>query len=379
MTDATSAANASQTTSTSSDAPRQIPILDSREEISKIDINNALGSIEQLGSQVQQIWQDAQSLHFDDSYRNVKNVVVAGMGGSILGTHVIQTVFKEELKIPVMIVPDYEMPSFVNQDTLVIASSYSGTTEETLSAVADAQKKGAKIAGITSGGKLAEFLKAGNYPALVFATTFNPCNSPRMALGYSIFGQIALFAQAGLLKVTETEYSAVLKTIADAHVKMNVDVAQAQNMAKLLAFELHGRVPVVTVAEHLEGVAHVCANQLNENAKTFSEYRVIPELNHHLMEGLQFPESNRDNLLFVTVQSDLYVKGNQRRLQLTEQVLEQNHIEYRQFQLTSSTKLEQAFELLVLGSYASFYLAILHNQNPTPNPWVDWFKSELKK
>lgn len=358
---------------------RNVSILDSRTEIQTVDTLNALGSIEQLGSQVQQIWEDSKTLQFDESYRQIKNVVVAGMGGSALGTHVIQTVFKDELHIPVLVVPDYELPSFVNSETLVIASSYSGTTEETLAAVQDAHKKGAKIAGITSGGKLADFLRSNNYPAIVFETTYNPCNSPRMALGYSVFGQIALFAQAGLLNVTETEYTAVLEAIADAHMRMGADVIQEKNVAKILAFEMYKRIPVIMIAEHLEGVAHVFANQINENAKTYSEYRVVPELNHHLMEGLQFPESNGSNLLFVSVHSDLYVPGNQRRMELTEQVLEKNKIEYREVTLTSKTKLEQAFELLILGSYSSFYLALLNNQNPTPNPWVDWFKAELKK
>lgn len=358
---------------------RSVSILDSRQEISELDKMNMLGSIEQLGSQVQQIWKDSQSVKFDESYRSVKNVVVAGMGGSALGTHVIQAVFKDELKMPLLVVPDYELPSFVNGDTLVIASSYSGGTEETLSAIEDAKKKGAKISGITSGGKLAEFLRANNYPAVIFEPTFNPCQSPRMGLGYSIFGLISLFAQAGLLKVTETEYNAVMETIADAHLRMSADVAQDTNIAKLLAFEIFSRIPIVTAAQHLEGVAHVFANQLNENAKTYSEYRVIPELNHHLMEGLKFPESNPDNLLFISIQSALYDQHNSKRIELTQQVLEKNHVEYREFTLSRATKLEQAFELLMLGSYTSFYLALLHNQNPTPIPWVDWFKDQLKK
>jgi len=358
---------------------RNVSILDSRQETSTLDEMNMLGSIEQLGSQVQQIWKDAQAVHFDESYCKVKNVIVAGMGGSALGAHIIQTVFKDELGVPVVVVPDYQLPSYVNSDTLVIASSYSGGTEETLAAVEDAKKKGAKIAGITSGGKLAEFLRANNYPAIVFDTTFNPCQSPRMGLGYSIFGQIALFAQAGLLKVTETEYTAVMETIADAHLRMSVDIEQDKNIAKLLAFEIFSRIPIVMAAQHLEGVAHVFANQLNENAKTYSEYRVIPELNHHLMEGLKFPESNPDNLLYISIQSDLYDEHNHKRIDLTQQVLEKNHIEFREFVLSRQTKMEQAFELLMLGSYTSFYLALLHNQNPTPIPWVDWFKDQLKK
>lgn len=356
-----------------------ITFLDSIEEMKKLDAQNALGSIEMLGSQIQQVWKEAQAIPFDPSYSQVKNIVVAGMGGSVLGTHVIQTLFKDELKVPVLIAPDYELPSFVNSDTLVVASSYSGSTEETLAAVNDAVKKGAKIAGITSGGKLGEFLRAGKYPALIFDPVFNPSNSPRMALGYSIFGQMALLAKTGLLPITEKEYQAVLDIIAQMHLKMSVNVSQNANPAKLLAFELLDRLPIVTVAEHLEGMAHVFANQLNENAKTFAEFRAIPELNHHLMEGLQFPESNKSNLLFVTAASSLYVAGNQKRLTLTEQVLESNHLEYRQVKLEASTKLGQAFEFLMTAAYTSFYLAMLYNQNPVPNPWVDWFKNELKK
>ena len=354
-------------------------ILDMPEEMKKIDPQGALASIEMMGSQVKQVWEEAQSLQFDPSYKDINCVVVAGMGGSILGTHVIQTVFKDEIKVPILIVPDYELPSFVNEKTLVIVSSYSGTTEETLAAVADAVKKGAKIAGITSGGPLAEFLHNGNYPALIFDPVFNPCKAPRMALGYSIFGQMALLAKAGVLPVTQKEYEDVLKIIAKTHMLFSANVAQEQNPAKLLAFEMLARIPVITVAEHLEGVAHVFANQLNESAKNFSEFRVVPEMNHHLMEGLQFPDSNGLNLLFVTVHSQLYAKSNQRRMDLSQEVISQNHLEYKSFDLAASTKLEQAFEFLVFAAYASFYLALLNNQNPVPNPWVDWFKSELKK
>ncbi len=353
--------------------------LDNRDEIAKLDESNALGSIEQFGSQVQQIWELAKSVHFDDSYRKISQVVVAGMGGSALGTHVIQTVFKDELKVPVIIAPDYTVPNFVTENTLVIASSYSGTTEETLAAAEDARQKGAKIAGITSGGKLAEWLKEHDFPALVFEPKFNPCNQPRMALGYSVFGQIALFARAGVLDVQESAYQAVLDAIANAHLASSINVGQDSNPAKLLAFEMKDRIPVIVVAEHLEGVGHVFANQINENAKNYSEYRVIPELNHHLMEGLQFPEKNEDTLFFLMTHSNLYNQHNTTRMNLTAEVLEKHEINFKTFDLTSNTKLAQAFELMVFGAYTNYYLAMLNNINPSPIPWVDWFKAQLKK
>jgi glucose/mannose-6-phosphate isomerase len=353
--------------------------LDDRSQISTLDKSNALGSIEQLGDQVQHMWEMASTLEVDKSYSNVNNVVVAGMGGSALGTHVIQTVFREELKVPVLLAPDYTVPNFVNEHTLVIASSYSGTTEETLSATADAQKKGAKVAGITSGGKLATLLTQSNLPGLIFEPKYNPCNQPRMALGYSVFGQIALFARTGILSLSESEYQGVLKAIANAQLLYSVGVTQDVNLAKLLAFQTKSRIPVIMVAEHLEGVGHVAANQLNENAKNFAEYRVIPELNHHLMEGLQFPESNQDNLQFILVESELYSPNNRRRLELTAQVLEKHHLHVERVKLDSKTKLEQAFEFMVFSSYLNFNLAMLNNVDPSPIPWVDWFKAELKK
>jgi glucose/mannose-6-phosphate isomerase len=267
----------------------------------------------------------------------------------------------------------------VNEHTLVIASSYSGTTEETIAATEDAFKKGAKVAGITSGGKLAELLKAHNAPALVFEPKYNPCNQPRMALGYSIFGQIALFARAGVLSVTAEDYKAVLAAIADAHLQYSVALSQETNLAKILAFEMKERIPVIVTAEHLEGAGHVFANQLNENAKNYSEFRVIPELNHHLMEGLQFPKLNDSTFVFVMIDSPLYSSSNRRRLELTEQVLDKNHITFQRVTLKGKTKLEQVFELLTFGAYANFYLAMLNNINPAPIPWVDWFKSQLKK
>jgi glucose/mannose-6-phosphate isomerase len=146
-----------------------------------------------------------------------------------------------------------------------------------------------------------------------------------------------------------------------------------------MAFEMQTRIPVVVVAEHLEGAAHVCANQLNENAKTYSEYRVIPELNHHLMEGLQFPKTNDDTLLFMLVESELYQASNQKRFKLTSEVLVKNTINQQHIALSSPTKLGQAFELMVFGAYVNFYLAMLNNLDPSPIPWVDWFKQELKK
>lgn len=354
-------------------------ILDSREEIGKIDPNFGLQSLEEMGSQIKQVWDETRDLNFPEDYKQVQNIVVAGMGGSAYGTHVLVTLFKEELKVPVFSIPDYKLPAWVNEHTLVVLSSYSGTTEETLSAAEDAKAKHAKITGLTSGGKLKEFLAAGKYPCYIFDPKFNPSKQPRFAIGYSIFGQMALLARAGFLSLEEADFNEVLTVIAKAQLRLSADVVTDKNESKLLAFELAARIPIVTVAEHLEGMAHVTANFFNETAKTYSEYRVIPELNHHLMEGLAFPKSNEANLLFLLVHSDLYAKSNEKRMKLTAEVIEKNHCEFREVHLSATTKIGQVFEWLVLGVYAAYYLAIINAQDPVAIPWVNWFKTELNK
>ncbi len=357
----------------------QTPNFDFKKAIEELDKSNMIGSIEQLGDQVQHVWEQAQEVKFDDRYQNIDKIVVAGMGGSALGARVIRSVFKDELEVPLTICGDYKLPNYVDKNTLVIASSYSGTTEETLSAMQDAIKKGAKITGITSGGELGPLLKEKGYPGLVFEAKYNPSDQPRMALGYSIFGQISLLNQIGLLKITEEDYQQVLETIAKLQMEISRHIPKEENPAKLLAFNFLDRLPIITISEHLEGPAHVVANQINENSKNYSEFRVVPELNHHLMEGLQFPTGNDNNLVFLTIHSDLYLPGNEKRMSLTEQVIDKNNIPYLSHKLSAPSKISQAFKLILLGSYVGFYLAILNNVNPSPIPWVDWFKEELAK
>lgn len=354
-------------------------ILDTRDEILKLDPSRGLLSLEQIGSQVKQAWEETRSIVFPPEVRAVKNIVVAGMGGSAYGTHVIQTLFSDKLNIPIFSSPDYTLPAWVNSQTLVVLSSYSGNTEETLSAGEDAKRKGAQICGLTTGGKLAAFLKKGKFPAYIYTPEYNPCNAPRYALGYSVFGQMAILERAGVLALTEAMYKETLEAIASVQLGMSVFKTGDQNRAKLLAFQMVDRVPVLVVAEHLEGAGHVVANALNETAKVYSEYRVIPEINHHLMEGLLFPKTNERDLLFVMIQSDLYSKSNRKRMELTSQVISKNHCEHMDLSLVSKTKLGQVFELMMYGVYSVYYLAILNHQDPVAIPWVDWFKKELAK
>lgn len=354
-------------------------ILNSREEIARIDQQNVLGSVEALPKQCRHAWEQTKSIDVPDECRRVDSVVMCGMGGSGLGARVIESVYGKQLKIPLVRVNTYDLPGFVNEKTLVICSSYSGTTEETLSNAEQAIVKKAKWMAIGTGEKLIEMTKTAGVPYYQIVPTHNPSNQPRMAIGYSVVGQLALAHHAGIIDIADREIDEIVAAMESIIEKSRVEIEIERNQAKQLAQKMKGKVIVYVSAEHLIGAMHTVSNQQNENAKAICMDVTIPELNHHLMEGLKHPDTNGQYLLFVFANSSLYSDRIQKRFSITQQVVEKNSIETASITLTASTPLAQSFELIQIGAYANLYLSILYGQNPAPIPWVDFFKRELSK
>ena len=352
-------------------------ILSDRKEISKIDVSNVLGSVEELGKQCSHGWEEAGKVEIPDSYRDVDNVVMCGMGGSGLGARMIDSVYSEKLRVPLIQIHEYHLPGFVNQKTLVICSSYSGETEETVANAREAITKKAKWMAIATGNSLIELAKEQGVPFYQIAAKFNPSNQPRMAVGYSIAGQLVMAAKAGLITVSGDEIGEAIAAMDSVCREAGVEIQTERNIAKQVAVKMKGKIVVFAAAEHLVGAVHIVNNQQNENAKNFCVDVTIPELNHHLMEGLKHPLTNQKNLLFVFINSNLYPKRIRQRMLLTKEVVEKNGIEAVVLEMTSATRLSQAFELIQLGAFANFYVSIIYGQNPTPIPWVDYFKERL--
>lgn len=354
-------------------------ILDNVEELRKLDKQNVYGSVVALADQIADAWDQVQAMNVKIDASKVRNIVVAAMGGSALGPDVIKRAFKDSLHVPLEVVNDYTLPAYVDEHSLVILSSYSGTTEETLSAAEQAQEKGAQIMIVTTGGGLAKLMDEKGYPGYKIVATNNPSNQPRMAIGYSVFGIVALLTKVGLLKLEESEVNAVVAAVRRLGSELKVEVTQEENPAKQMAFLMLQRTPVLVAAEHLEGAVHVFQNQLNENAKTYAEYRIVPELNHHLMEGLKFPENLDSSMFFVLFNSSLYHHRTNKRITITQKVIEKAGIDTIDMDVINSSKLEQVFEVIAFGAYTNFYLAMLEGIDPAPIETVDFFKAEMAR
>lgn len=351
--------------------------LDDLTRIEKLDKGKVLTSIALLAHQLKQSWEEVKVLNFGKLYREVQNIVVGGMGGSALGGRIVDSLFNDRLRVPLEIATDYHLPNYVNSKTLVVLSSYSGNTEETIASAHDAIAKKAQIFIVTTGGKLAELAKEENLISYVFKPIHNPSGQPRMGLGYSLGVILALFGKNNFITLTEEEIEKAIETTERFINEFGIRIPESENTAKSIAKSLHNKIINLMASEHLGGVAWAFKNQINENAKTFSTLFEISESNHHLLEGLKYPPSLREKAIFLMIESPHYYERILKRYPITLDVIEKNGSKGLVYKTVSKTKLEEVVEILVLGSYVSFYLAVLNDIDPSPIPWVDYFKSKM--
>lgn len=321
---------------------------------------NVLDSTRQFPDQCKQAWEESSKIVFGDDFKNIYNIVVCGMGGSRFTPETIKYLFKDRIKEPYEIIEDYTLPAYVDHDTLVVLSSYSGTTEEVLACKAEALKRGARITAVSS-------KKMTEGPSYVFNPKYNPCGQPRIGGGYLLMGHLGILKALGLVDVTDSE------------VKDAIDFARTVDQSDALVKILFDTHPFIVTAEFLKGFGNGFANQINETAKMISDYRYIPELNHHLMEGLKHPDTLHQNGLFLFFTSDLYSSSIQKRFAITVEVVKKQNIATHTVKLTGKTKLAQVLEAFTISGFTTYHLAMLYHTDPVAIPWVTYFKEQLAK
>ncbi|MBF8280519.1 MAG: bifunctional phosphoglucose/phosphomannose isomerase, glucose/mannose-6-phosphate isomerase [Candidatus Magasanikbacteria bacterium] len=338
-----------------------------------------LGSIQELPNQCEQAWKEAGAIKIPASYKKCKNALIAGMGGSGLGPHIALSTFASALKKPVEIWNDYFTPAWVNEDTLVLLVSYSGSTEETISAAREVGKKTKKRVLIATGGPLADVIEAEGQPVYRFTPIFNPAGVPRMAVGYGLAATTAILSRTGILDIGNAEMKKFINSLRSAYKLYNPAVPLAKNPAKQLAVFLENRAGIFVTRKSLSGVVHATVNQINESAKHFAVMFRLPELNHHLLEGLGFPKSAPKDLGIVFVTSEVPAAPISQRIKLTREVAEKEGYATKTVIFPGKSRVESAAYALVAGEFVSLYLAALHKIDPVGTKWVDYFKKKLAR
>lgn len=297
---------------------------------------------------------------------NIQNIIVTGLGGSGIGGTILSELIQAECPIPVIINKDYFLPEFVNANSLVIISSYSGNTEETLSAMKQAISKKSQIVCITSGGKVLEIAKEHEYDTIIIPGG----HPPRSCIGYSL---VQLFKIVQFNKFVETD---LLKLVADSIILLNKENSsiklEATNIAKLLS----GKIPVIYSLGTCEGVSVRFRQQINENSKMLCWHHVFPEMNHNELVG--WTEKN-ENLAVVTFRSSFDYERTVKRYDLCKSLFSKYSSSVTDITAKGNTKLEQFMYLINLGDWISCYLADIKNIDAVEIDVIIYLKNELAK
>ena len=298
--------------------------------------------------------------------REIRNVLVTGLGGSGIGGTIIAQICDNELKVPFLVSKDYFIPGFVDQHTMVIVSSYSGNTEETLQALESAQKKGALIVCVTSGGKVAEIAEKNNYSTILIPGGM----PPRSAFGFSA---TQLFYVLKGFNLISDQFVDELK----ASVKLiNEEEADIMKGAMSLAKQLMGKIPVIYSAANYEGVSIRFRQQVDENAKMLCWHHAFPEMNHNELVGWT---TSNDNLAVVFFRNnDDYVR-TAKRMDLCKDVFSKYTPHIHELWSKGSSKLEKTFYLIHYGDWITWYLSELKGIDCSEVKVIDHLKGELSK
>lgn len=346
-----------------------IRMLDDLKLIHERDQQDALGIAEHEGSQLSHVFDLNGALEND----GIKQVVYGAMGGSALAA-LMATVWPP-LRIPFAVVRDYELPPYVGPETLFIAASYSGNTEETLAALSAAEATGARIAVIAGGGELLRRAEEKDYVRVVLPKV----EQPRFAVFYNYRALIQILVQAG---VADGQVLGVLDQaaglVSEAAKAWRPDVPTAQNRAKQIALELIGKSVVVYGGPKMYPAAYKWKISFNENAKHIAWVGQFPEFNHNEFIGWSKQPVDKPYAI-IDLRSSLENERVQKRFVVTERLLSGLRPAPIVVAPEGTTLLEQLAWTIALGDFTSIYLALLNGLNPTPVELVERFKAEMAK
>jgi glucose/mannose-6-phosphate isomerase len=287
----------------------------------------------------------------------------------------VRTLVASETRLPILVHRDYDLPAFVDDQTLVIASSYSGNTEETLSAFEQAVKTGAKKLAVTTGGKLKSLAEEKGIP--VFAFDYKA--QPRAALMFSFLSILGFIQRLDLISDKSADVAETVQVLERIARGIKETVSETNNPAKQLAQKLYGHLPVIYGGGVLSEVAHRWKTQINENSKAWAFYEVFPELNHNAVVGYQFPGELASRLVVVMLQSASLSPRMRLRYEVTRRLLEKAKVGYQLVDGEGNSLLSQMTSLILFGDYVSYYLAMLYKIDPSPVETIAYLKEQLAK
>ncbi len=347
--------------------------LDDLSLLKKNDPQDMLGKIAGLPDQLASAWTLGLASPLPD-WPELRQVVVAGMGGSAIGADLLAAYALPECSLPVFVHREYGLPAFAHgPQTLVIASSHSGNTEETLDSFDAALSRGCRLLAVCTGGELKERARARGVPVW----TFEHSGQPRAAVGFSFGLLLACLFRLALIPNPDVELRGALTAMRAQQERLGTEIPLAENPAKSLAAQIVGRWVNVYAAGRLSPVARRWKGQVNELAKAGAGFEFLPEANHNALAGLENPAVLKQTFtLFLQAPSDH--PRNRLRLELTRRWFTRAGLESETYMAEGDSPLAHLWTALHFGDYLAYYLAAAYAADPTPVLALEEFKRALK-
>ncbi len=350
--------------------------LDDINIIKEIDKSNMLDILLRFPLACKEAVEIGDNFSPDVCKTDFKNVVFCGLGGSAIGADLIRSYLADTAKVPVFVNRNYTLPGVVDSQTLVFCCSYSGNTEETLSAYSEAKEKDARIIVVTSGGKIEEEARGDGVPCLIIPGGL----PPRTALSYSFFAPLLVMSKLEVVDNPRQDAEKAIEELIRLRDTLSPGVEISQNRAKEIAELLYDKFPVIyAAADFIDVVALRWRGQLAENSKTLASHHLFPELNHNEIVGWEFPERLLKDSVVIILRDEEDHSRIKKRMDITKQVISEKADRVIEVDSTGKGRLARVFSLIYTGDMVSFYLAVLNGVDPTPVEKIDYLKKELAK
>jgi len=349
-------------------------MLNDTEKMRALDPQDMIGFIDDLPQQLGRAWELGKACALPELPR-IDRVVIVGVGGSAIGADLLNGYIAPLSKVPVTVWRNYELPAFADgPNTLLIASSHSGNTEEVLSAFRLGLERGVSCVVITTGGTLAKEASAKDLPIWKFAHD----GEPRTAVGYSFGLLLSLFVRLGFVPNQEARIMAAIAAMQLQQHELGIDSPVTKNPAKRMAWQMMECWPVILAADFLAPVARRWRSQIAELAKAMAQFEELPEADHNMLEAVHHPESLHSNTMMVFLNGKKTHARNQLRAEFTKKSFMLAGLGTDWVEARGESRMEQLWTALHFGDYCGYYLAMAYGINPTPVPTMHELKAYLK-
>jgi len=347
--------------------------LDSDATRARLDPSGLRHRLGALPGHCREAWQQAQGLAPHNQGSRIDKVVIGGMGGSAIAGDLVADLAALQQTVPVIVVRDLSLPFSLDQNSLFIGCSHSGSTEETMSLFQQARRQDAWLLALAGGGKLLAEATAAGIPSL----TINTPGEPRSAVGYNLMLLLGALNQYGVVNAGGAEVEAAITTLQAQVSQLSEGVPVQNNLAKQIALELPDKLVVVYGGGFFTGMARRWKTQLNENAKAWAFFETLPELLHNSVEAFNTPSEGIQDKIVLVLRPNIENIDLQSRYRVVAELLKQKSIPNRIVAAGRGTPLAQMLSMLALGDYVSYYLAMLHGVDPSPIPAISQGKQLL--